>query len=81
MAKLIKGSETSTWVHCSSESRMSWKLFSFVSGTHHSTNKPPTKELIEKITIKPLMPSSSIIDSKYFRMTKAKIHERQRQHV
>lgn len=60
---------------------MSWKLFSFVSGMYHITNNPPIKELIEKISISPLMLSNSIIDSKYFKITKAKIHERLRQNV
>lgn len=48
---------------------------------YHITNNPPIKELIEKISISPLMLSNSIIDSKYFKITKAKIHERLRQNV
>lgn len=45
------------------------------------TKTPPKNELNEKISIKPLMLRSSINDSKYFIMMKAKIHEKLRQNV
>lgn len=66
-------------IHFSNICKISGKLLSFVSGTKSTTNIPPINALIEKISITPLMPMSWIIDSRYFNMTKAKIHESARQ--
>lgn len=60
---------------------MSAKLFPFVSGTQNITNTAPQNEFIENINITPLIPNSSIVESRYLEMMKANTQESIKQNV